>query len=351
MSVRLAIPFLCWRIERFFCVGIGNDIASDYAAIDLRSIIRVRNGESSADDRIVTCEVLKEIERINNCEVSSRIGGNICDSTSRWVLIYIFLAIFIEFFQWIELIPSHITCWAVSDYAILVDSDLQTLRSRESTQWSNKRSSIKCWLPLKLSKLEWSSSYGAIVNLTDGKDWLCCQRLESNLWGRVLHSWTIPASSWWSWWIYGCPRILKRLSWGRRVFMSVSIARRWRMSLMSIRVGLTIGWSRIGFTVGSVALWWAIARCIIWRFTVAWGAWLGRSVTRLCSGLIWWLVVVSVLLMLIRVWKERGMIESVVSRWSKSVAGSESMAGRGDSSKKSEGESVHGFKWIKIQEF
>ena len=122
-----AVSIFIRRIDRLWLVSLWSDIASDNAAINLIGVSRVRNGQGSADDRIVTCEILEEIKRIGYCEVSIHIGGDITDSTSRGVLVYILLAILVEFFKWIKLFSSLITDCTVTNFAILGNSDHQHL--------------------------------------------------------------------------------------------------------------------------------------------------------------------------------------------------------------------------------
>ena len=140
VSVRMsiAVSIFIRGIGSRWLVGIGNDIASDDAAIDLSRVVLVRNDQGPANDRIVTCEILQEIKRIGYCEVSICIGGDISDSTSRGVLIYIWLVILVEFLQWIKLFSSLITDCTVTNFAILLNSDVQVLRCRERSHSSNE---------------------------------------------------------------------------------------------------------------------------------------------------------------------------------------------------------------------
>ena len=184
-----AVGALGW-VGGLGCELLGGHVDSDCAAGEVTAILLVLNADSSAEDTILTSQVLEE-ERWHDIDVTQVVSDELRDSSSAHILVGVEVAILVNLLKRVELDASLEASVALfrSNDTIPFDLHLQLFHWLSIVNINLVHSCLS-W---ELGELNLTSFSVGGTDLADREDRRLGGRLELDLgWGELL-GWAVPS--------------------------------------------------------------------------------------------------------------------------------------------------------------
>ena len=172
------------------CELLGGHVDSDCAAGEVTAFLLVLNADSSAEDTILTSQVLEE-ERWHDIDVTHVVSDELGDSSSAHILVGVKVAILVNLLKRVELDASLEASVALfrSNDTIPFDLHLQLFHWLSIVNINLVHSCLS-W---ELGELNLTSFSVGGTDLADREDRRLGGRLELDLgWGELL-GWAVPS--------------------------------------------------------------------------------------------------------------------------------------------------------------